>query len=309
VTLATERWQEAMASERGTVEAALRQELRSCRGVPARLRAAMAHSLFGGGKRLRPILLLWTWDALGPRARGGARRRGAVDRATALRAAAAVEMIHTYSLIHDDLPAMDDDVLRRGRPTCHVAFDEATAVLAGDGLQALAFAVLADCGPRASELVRLAARAAGPAGMVGGQQLDLDAEQTEVNANTVRRIHAGKTAAMIGLCLALGGVGRGVDEETVAGLGAAGQWLGLAFQGADDLLDVTASSATLGKTPGKDAAAGKATWVRVEGLEAARRRTRRLGRRGRRALAELLPEGEERERLLALADYMWQRER
>jgi farnesyl diphosphate synthase len=298
-----------MAAERRGIERALRNELRACRGVPTRLRRAIAHSLFGGGKRLRPILLLWTWDALGPRAGRGGRRHGAADRAAALRAATAVEMIHTYSLIHDDLPAMDDDVLRRGRPTCHVAFDEATAVLAGDGLQALAFAVLAECGPRAAEMVALAAHAAGPAGMVGGQQLDLDAEGAAVTAAAVRRIHAGKTAAMIGLCLALGGVCRGVGEAAVAALDRAGRDLGLAFQGADDLLDVTASSATLGKTPGKDAASGKATWVRVEGLEAARRRTRRLGRRGRRALADLMPAGPARDRLVGLADYMWQRDR
>ncbi len=288
------------------MERALRTELRDYGGIPKRLRQAMAHSLFGGGKRLRPILALWTRDALGPR---GGRRRGAVDRATTLRAAVAVEMIHTYSLIHDDLPAMDDDVLRRGRPTCHVAFDEATAVLAGDGLQALAFAVLADCGPRAAELVRLAADAAGPAGMVGGQQLDLDAEGAEVTATTVRKIHAGKTAAMIGLALSVGGVCRGMDDGAVSALGAAGQWLGLAFQGADDLLDVTATSATLGKTVGKDAAAGKATWVRVEGVERARRRTRRLGLRGQRELLALLPAGPRRERLCDLADYMWQRDR
>ena len=217
-------------------------------------------------------------------------------------------MIHTYSLIHDDLPAMDDDVLRRGRPTCHVAFDEGTAVLAGDGLQALAFGVLADVGPRAAELVRLAAHAAGPAGMVSGQQLDLDAEGAPATATSVRRIHSGKTAAMISLALAVGGVCRGLDQAGVRELGKAGHWLGLAFQGADDLLDVTASSIELGKTPGKDAAAGKATWIRVDGLEGARRRTLRYGQRGRRQLAARLPEGEHGERLLDLADYMWQRD-
>jgi geranylgeranyl pyrophosphate synthase len=301
-----------MVGERRAVERALRAELRGRAGIPIRLRRAMGHSLLGGGKRLRPILALWTWDALGAR-RGPAerdgRRHGGVSRDLALRAAAALEMIHTYSLIHDDLPAMDDDVLRRGRPTCHVAFDEATAVLAGDGLQALAFEVLADCGPRAAELVNLVAVAAGPAGMVGGQQLDLDAEGTAVSSATVRKIHAGKTAAMIGVSLAVGGVCRGVDATTVAALGAAGRWLGLAFQGADDLLDVTASSATLGKTAGKDAACGKATWVRVEGLEVARKRTGRLGRRGRRDLLGLLPAGPASDRLCGLADYMWQRDR
>jgi geranylgeranyl pyrophosphate synthase len=288
------------------LEAVLRAELRGHRGIPDRLRRAMAHSLFGGGKRLRPILAVWTFDALGAVRQG---RRGAVDRRATLRAGAALEMIHTYSLIHDDLPAMDDDVLRRGRPTCHVAFDEGTAVLAGDGLQALAFAVLADVGPRGAELVARAARAAGPAGMVGGQQLDLDAEGRPVNAATVRRIHTDKTAAMIGLSLATGGICRGLPGDQVDALADAGRWLGLAFQGADDVLDVTATSARLGKTPGKDAASGKATWVRVEGLAAARARARRYGARGRRTLAAQLSPGPAADRLLALADYMWQRDR
>ena len=296
-----ERWQRDLAAARREIERTLRAELRGRRAGPPRLRQAMAHSLFGGGKRLRPILALWTWEALGG--------RGGVPRPVVLRAASALEMVHTYSLIHDDLPAMDDDVLRRGRPTCHVAFDEGTAVLAGDGLQALAFGTLAGCGPRAAELVGLLAEAAGPAGMVGGQQRDLDAEGQAVTAADVRRIHLGKTAAMIAVALAVGGVCRGADAATVQGLLAAGRDLGLAFQGADDLLDVTATSEDLGKTPGKDAASGKATWVRTDGLETAWRRTRRLGRRGRRALAGMLPDGPATVRLLGLADYMWQRDR
>jgi geranylgeranyl diphosphate synthase type II len=296
-----ERWRRDLEATRKEVERTLRAELRGRRAGPPRLRQAMAHSLLGGGKRLRPILALWTWEALGG--------RGGVPREVALRAAAALEMVHTYSLIHDDLPAMDDDVLRRGRPTCHVAFDEGTAVLAGDGLQALAFATLAGCGPRAAELVAHLAEAAGPAGMVGGQQLDLDAEGRQITAADVRSIHRGKTAAMIAASLAVGGVCRGAGRSKVDALARAGRDLGLAFQGADDLLDVTASSDALGKTPGKDAASGKATWVRLEGLEAARRRTRRLGRRGRRALAAVLPRRAAAERLLDLADYMWQRDR
>ncbi len=300
----TETWRRELDDARREIDRALKAELRACRGVPARLREAMAHSLFGGGKRLRPVLALWTWEALSVRGRG----RGAVSRADVVRAGAAIEMIHTYSLVHDDLPAMDDDVLRRGRPTCHVAFDEATAILAGDGLQALAFGVLADVGPRAAELVALAAAAAGPAGMVGGQQLDLDAEGAEVDAAQVAAIHRGKTAAMISLSLAAGGVCRGATPDTVRRLVDAGRWLGLAFQGADDVLDVVADSATLGKTVGKDEAAGKATWVRVEGLEAASARARRYGKRGRKALQEVLADGPAAGRLLALADYMWQRD-
>lgn len=291
-------WRQALAADRDLVEAVLRRELRASRGLPRRLRQAMAHSLYGGGKRLRPLLLLWTHDAVG---------RGPGVRERALRAGAAVEMIHTYSLIHDDLPAMDDDVLRRGRPTCHVAFDEGTAILAGDALQALAFGVLADLGPRAAEMVRLAAAAAGPAGMVGGQQRDLDAEGQQVTARTIERIHAEKTAAMLALSLALGGVCRGRAPAEIDRLQEAGYWLGLAFQGADDVLDVTASSEDLGKTAGKDDQSGKATWVRVEGLEKARRRVQRYGRRALDLLREQLPAGADTERLLELCAYMWQR--
>lgn len=286
----------AMAANAEAVEQVLDKLLKPGDGPEHRVIDAMRYSSLGGGKRVRPFLVTASAALFG------------VDKKAALRAAAAVEMVHCYSLIHDDLPAMDDDVLRRGRPTCHVAFDEATAILAGDGLQALAFGVLADVGPRAAELVALAAAAAGPAGMVGGQQLDLDAEGAEVDAAQVAAIHRGKTAAMISLSLAAGGVCRGATPDTVRRLVDAGRWLGLAFQGADDVLDVVADSATLGKTVGKDEAAGKATWVRVEGLEAASARARRYGKRGRKALQEVLADGPAAGRLLALADYMWQRD-
>ena len=302
----SEKCRPDLAAERHLVERTLQAELAARQGIPVRLRDAMAHSLFGGGKRLRPILVLWTHDALatldGPRS-------GAVGRDTTARVGAAIEMIHTYSLIHDDLPAMDDDVLRRGRQTCHVAFDEGTAILAGDGLQALAFEVLADCGPRAAELVALAAKAAGPAGMVGGQQRDLDAEGLEsVTADEIAGIHSGKTADMIALGLAAGAVCSGAPAGVVNDLQRAGHRLGMAFQGADDVLDVTASSVAIGKTPGKDAAAGKATWVRLEGLERARQRTLRDGERGLEMLDTVLPAGAATDRLCALARFMWQRD-
>jgi geranylgeranyl pyrophosphate synthase len=297
-----EQWRRESAADRRLVETTLRAELNGVRGVPRRLRQAMGHSLFGGGKRLRPLLVLWVHDALAER--GDA---GVGSRERALRAGAAVEMIHTYSLIHDDLPAMDDDVLRRGRPTCHVAYDEATAVLAGDGLQALAFGILADLGDGAAEMVAMAAAASGPAGMVGGQMRDLEAEQQPVTAARVRRIHEDKTAAMLALSLALGGVCAAAPAATVQTLLQAGRWLGLAFQGADDVLDVTASSEALGKTAGKDDASGKATWVRVEGLARAASRARRYGQRGLATLRAELPGGPETDRLLALCGYMWQR--
>jgi geranylgeranyl pyrophosphate synthase len=289
--------------EQKAFEKSLAAELRAGRGVPPVLRQAMAHSLLGGGKRLRPILLLWAYDAV------SGQRRPVVARPGALRAAAGLEMIHTYSLIHDDLPAMDDDVLRRGRPTCHVVFGEATAILAGDGLQARGFELLAlGGGPAAGSLVARVAAAVGPAGMVGGQQADLESEGRPVTAATIRTIHLGKTARLLAAALASGAQLGGATPRTVAAVEAAGLDLGLAFQGADDLLDVTGTAAELGKTAGKDAAAGKATWVRVEGLEAARRRTRRLGERGLAELRAALPAGSARERLLELGGMMWRRD-
>jgi len=291
----------AMAADRRLVEAALKRHLAPAPGLPPRLRRAMAHSLLGGGKRLRPLLLLWSYDAL--------RTRRASPRADALSAAAALEMIHTYSLIHDDLPAMDDDDRRRGRPTCHVAFDEATAILAGDGLQALAFGVLAGVPRHGAGLVGIAAAAAGPAGMVGGQQEDLDAAGKPLTGALVRRIHAGKTARLVGAPLAMGALLAGGAPDVVAAADRAGRELGLAFQAADDLLDVEGSTAALGKTAGKDADQDKATWVRLEGVAAARARTARLGRGGTRRLRELLPPGPQGERLLALVRLLWERDR
>lgn len=293
---------EHFAADRAEVEKRLREMIAAAEGTPDRLRRAMAHSLFGGGKRLRPLLLLASRDAW---ARG---RRGA-SRRTALDAGCAVEMLHTYSLIHDDLPAMDDDVLRRGRPTCHVAFDEATAILAGDALQALAFGVLAGCGRRGADLAALLADAAGPAGMVGGQQLDLDSEGTEPDAELIRRIHLGKTAMLIAAPLAAGAMLADAAEADVEQVRRAGLKLGLAFQAADDVLDVMASAADLGKTPGKDAAAGKITWISLEGLDAARARARRYGDEGTRLLRRLLPPGEPSDRLLALSRMLWDRTR
>ncbi|MEN8005486.1 MAG: polyprenyl synthetase family protein [Candidatus Krumholzibacteriota bacterium] len=294
-----------LSAERKAVENNLRCLLNGEKGIPARLKAAMRHSLMGGGKRLRPVLALWTWDAL-----TGSGKKSAVDRGSVMDAACALEMLHTYSLIHDDLPAMDDDDLRRGRPTCHVAFDEATAILAGDGLQALAFCVLARSGGKfAGPLVDLVGRSVGPAGMVGGQQNDLDAEGAPVTAASVRRIHRDKTARLLAASLSCGALLAGSGPTVLGRVEKAGLDLGLAFQGADDILDVTATTAQLGKSAGKDVAAGKATWVRVEGLAAARKRMLRLGRSGLRNLEEALPAGAAGDRLCALAGLMWNRDR
>jgi geranylgeranyl diphosphate synthase type II len=294
-----------LAAERKSVERELQRLLNGEPGIPARLKSAMRHSLMGGGKRLRPILALWTWDAFSQ-----GRGKPPVGREQVTEVACGLEMLHTYSLIHDDLPAMDNDDLRRGRPTCHVAFDEATAILAGDGLQALAFCVLSRAGgSRSARLVDLVGRAVGPAGMVGGQQNDLDAEGARVTATSVRRIHRDKTARLLAASLTCGALLAGKRESVLARTEEAGMDLGLAFQGADDILDVTATSAQLGKTAGKDAAAGKATWVRVEGLTAARRRMERHGGKGAKGLEGILPAGPFRDRLLALAALMWNRDR
>ena len=291
----------ALDRERRAVDTRLRRILRGQRGVPGRLRAAMGHSLFGGGKRLRPVLLLWTYDAL--------RTRRASRRDTALDAACAIELIHTYSLIHDDLPAMDDDVLRRGRPTCHVAFDEATAILAGDGLQALAFAVLIGVPRHGAALGGQLAEAAGPAGMVGGQQEDLDAEGRDLDAALIRRIHRDKTARLISAPMAAGALLAGAAPARREAVARAGLQLGMAFQAHDDWLDEAGDTERLGKTAGKDAQAGKATWVRLLGLDAARKRTVDYGRRGARTLEDALPDNDAASRLLALTRLLWDRER
>ncbi len=295
----------ALEAERLRVERRLTALLAAEAGVPGRLRRAMGHSLFGGGKRLRPVLLLWAYDAC----RGGAPGPAAVARGRALDAACAMEMIHTYSLIHDDLPAMDDDVLRRGRPTCHVAFGEATAILAGDALQALAFTVLARLGGGAAPAAALIAAAAGPAGMAGGQQEDLEAQSRPLTAALVRRIHRRKTAALIAASLGAGALLAGAGSRRVAGLTAAGESLGLAFQGADDLLDITGDPRATGKSGGRDAAAGKATWVRLGGAGRARRRMERDGRQGLRQLSRALPPGSRTDLLLELGARLWNRDR
>ncbi len=244
---------------------------------PRRLVRAMRYAVFGGGKRLRPALVY-----LGCRAFGG-------DERTVDGAAAAVEMIHTYSLVHDDLPCMDDDELRRGRPTLHVEFDEALAVLAGDGLHTEAFATLAALSPPAlvPDLAAALAAAAGLGGMVGGQVLDLESEGRRPRAETVERIHRGKTAALIAASLELGAIGARATRAQRRALRGYGEIVGLAFQVADDVLDVVGDAATLGKTPGKDAASGKMTYPAAVGLDRARDHARSLADRACRRAARL----------------------
>jgi geranylgeranyl pyrophosphate synthase len=258
---------DGLSSTRDWVEDELERRLAASRETPERLAEALRYALLGGGKRLRPALVRLACRELGGRDED------------ALAPAAAVEMLHTYSLVHDDLPCMDDDDLRRGRPTCHRVFGEAVAVLVGDALQCLAFEALADCGPRCRDMVAVLARGAGPEGMVGGQALDLEAEGLDHGGeDRVRRIHERKTAALIAASLELGALAADPTPEQRRAMRAFGQSLGLCFQAVDDLLDVTGDAAALGKTPGKDARARKATLVSALGLEGARREAERLAR-------------------------------
>lgn len=249
---------------RGLVEAKLDELVPAETEDPPAVHAAVRWSLFAPAKRFRPLLVFAAGESFGATS----------DRL--VRTACAFELIHTYSLIHDDLPAMDDDDLRRGRPTCHVRFGEATAILAGDALQALAFQVIAedetlDADSRVS-LVALLARASGtPAGMVAGQAHDLSAEaRADVTAEELERIHMRKTGALIAASARAGALVAGARESDAEAVTRYALDLGLVFQITDDLLDVTASAADLGKTPGKDARSQKATYPALYGLEAAR---------------------------------------
>lgn len=266
---------------------------------PDHLLAAMRHGVLNGGKRLRPFLVMQT-----------ARLLGAPEHA-ARRVAAALECIHCYSLIHDDLPAMDDDDLRRGQPTVHVAFDEATAILAGDALLTLAFDILsspetdlpADARLR---LINQLARAAGIGGMVGGQSLDLHAERVAPDEAGIVKLQAMKTGALLRYACAAGAIAAGADDEVLARMTRFGEIIGLAFQLADDLLDVTSDAATLGKAAGKDAGRGKGTLVSLHGVAAVRQRLDGLVEE---AASLLEPLGEEAETLRQAAGFIASRER
>ncbi len=258
---------EAYLAERSPkVEALLRRSLGRLDGAPERLREAMAYSLLAGGKRLRPLLCLAFAEAVAE----GRTLRLPED------AACAVEYVHTYSLVHDDLPAMDDDVLRRGKPTSHVVYGEALAILAGDALLTEAFALLAT-GPETQRagLVRLLAEAAGAEGMVGGQVLDI-AEDRPARLDYLTRLHAMKTGALLKAACAMGVVSAGGSAAQLQAASLYGERVGLAFQIADDVLDVTASAEALGKPAGADAVAGRHTFPAVLGLEASRTRARAL---------------------------------
>ena len=237
---------------------------------PEQLHRAMRYSLLAGGKRLRPSLTLAAGEGLG------------AETDDLMPAACAIEMIHTYSLIHDDLPAMDNDDLRRGRPTCHRAFGEAVAILAGDALLTQAFRVLSADSPRRDpdrqvRVIREIATAAGTAdALIGGQIKDIESEGKTVDASTLEYIHRSKTGAMITASVVVGGIIAGANDEQIDRLRSYGERIGLAFQIADDILDVTSTSEQLGKTPGKDQAANKATYPAIHGIEASNERARQL---------------------------------
>ena len=266
---------EYIEARRAEVEQALAAILPPVPDCPQVVHDAMAYSLLAGGKRLRPVLCLASADAVGG------------NRALALPAACAIELIHTYSLIHDDLPAMDNDTMRRGRPTLHVVAGEGMAILAGDGLLTQAFQHLADA-PRSTDpdvvarklkVIQLVAAAAGPMGMVGGQALDLACVTPDpqgrlappLDAHGVKVMHGKKTGALIRASAAAGAIMGGGSPEQVAAIDEAAGQFGLAFQIVDDILDVAGVSTQLGKTPGKDAAAGKPTYPSLYGLDDSRR--------------------------------------
>jgi len=274
---------------------ALEELIPSADTVPASIHGAMRHSTFAGGKRLRPVLAYQAAMTIAGALPSGIAQLGA-----------AIEMLHTYSLIHDDLPALDNDDLRRGKPTCHVVFGEAIAILAGDALQTRAFEVLAnlDIPPAATvQILRLVANAVGTVeGMIGGQVLDIESEGIKPTAELVDAIHRAKTGALIRVSVVAGGVYAGATADDAARLDLFGRKAGLAFQIADDVLDMTQDSAHLGKTAGKDLA--KVTWPAVFGIEQSERHAARLIEE---AFAALEPYGERAEGLKAVARFLVER--
>lgn len=280
-------------------DAALERLLPKDSAFPPSIHQAMRHSVFAGGKRLRPILVVEAARMI-----AGSLPAGAAD------LGAAIEMLHTYSLIHDDLPALDNDDLRRGRPTCHKAFGEATAILAGDALQTYAYEVLANIQCPAEARVRIIAEVAHATGtidgMIGGQVMDLEAEHKRPDAQTLEYIHRSKTGALITCCLVVGGIYALGTNDDIERLRCFGRSAGLAFQIADDILDVTQTSEQLGKTAGKDVKADKATYPSLYGLEGSVKMADELVKAGCDAL---YPYGERAGVLKEIAYYLVQRKK
>lgn len=285
-----------MSAVQQRMEDALACYLPSTAQVPVRLHDAMRYATLDGGKRVRPLLTFAAGELFNAEA-------GAVTRA-----AAAVEMIHAYSLVHDDMPCMDDDALRRGKATVHVKYDEATALLVGDALQAQAFLVLSEgVGAPAQklEMIRLLANAAGSLGMCGGQAIDLDSVGTTLSLAQLEQMHRLKTGALLRASVLLGALsGKGLTEAEQAALDAYSDAIGLAFQVVDDVLDATADSNTLGKTAGKDAADDKPTYVSILGLEQSRALAQKLRHDAHQAI---MPFGDKARRLREIADLIVER--
>ncbi len=280
-----------------TIDRALNRFLPRASAKPATIHAAMRYSLFAGGKRLRPVLALAAAEACG----------GTLD--DALPHACAVECIHTYSLVHDDLPCMDDDDLRRGRPTNHKVFGEGVAVLAGDALLTIAFEILAMAKPAPrfplAAMIGELATAAGSKWLIGGQVADLEGEGKKLTGDELKYIHRCKTAALLTASIRLGAMSANATPKQLRALTDFGQALGLAFQVIDDILDVTQTTEKLGKTAGKDVKATKATYPAVFGLERSRAEAHKLTRTAHTALKPL---GSKAERLREIADYLLARE-
>jgi farnesyl diphosphate synthase len=280
-----------MTAVQARTESALERFLPTTATAPARLHEAMRYAVLGGGKRVRPLLC---------------HAAGAIFGATPDRLdapACAVELIHAYSLVHDDLPCMDDDVLRRGKPTCHVEYDEATALLVGDALQTLAFQILAE--QRGSDpMVALLAQAAGSRGMAGGQAIDLASVGKTLSIEELEFMHIHKTGALIRAAVLLGAHAGGANDKALIQLGHFSARAGLLFQVVDDILDAASSTATLGKTAGKDAAQNKPTYVSLLGLAEAKKLAADLRAEAKNALASF---GDGAQRLYELTDYIAER--
>jgi len=283
---------------RKLTDAALERLLPAASVRPSSIHQAMRHSVFAGGKRIRPILCMEAGRAVAGALPAGIEELGA-----------ALEMLHTYSLIHDDLPALDNDDLRRGRPTCHKVYGEAIAILAGDALQTQAYEVLSQLRCPADARVKIIeeiARGTGTVnGMIGGQVVDLEAERSKPEAATLEYIHRSKTAALITASVVTGGIYANADSKQVANLRRFGQAIGLAFQIVDDILDVTQTSEQLGKTAGKDIASEKATYPALFGLDESRKKARALLGDAYKAVESFGPQAET---LKGLARFLIERE-
>lgn len=290
---------ERLALRREQVDTRLEQLLPGGDTRPQSVHRAMRHSMFAGGKRIRPVLCLEAAEAV---------QGGIEGKRVPLDVACALECIHTYSLIHDDLPALDNDDFRRGHPTCHKAFGEATAILAGDALLTLAFEIIGNSGT--AQLVGEIAAAAGTVngdsgGMIGGQVVDLESEGKQVDAATLEYIHRSKTGALLGVSVRAGAIFAGATTDALAAVTEYGRHIGLLFQIVDDILDVEGSTASLGKTAGKDAAQHKATYPAVHGME----KSRAMAKHSMdAALASLEPLGDDARWLREIAQFLGARE-